>query len=296
MRIAISNLAWDITEDEAVAALLQRYQVNAIDIAPSKYFAQPALATDSQMASVKAWWRQHGIDIVGMQALLFGTLGLNIFAAPDIQAAMLGHLGAICRIGSALGATRLVFGSPKNRDRRGLSDADALAVAVPFFRQLGNVAAAHGVVVCLEPNPACYGTNFMTHSQDTAQVVTQIDHPAIRMQLDTGAMTVNAEDPCAVLSLHAGLIGHVHASEPELRPLGDGGQNGDGGTDHAAMFGALHSYLPDHVVTIEMLATAHEPHLVSIERALQVAIQYYRDDRDDQKCFQSNSTLCPSIL
>jgi len=289
MRISISNLAWDIAEDEAIAALLQRYQVDAIDIAPSKYFAQPALATDSQMASVKSWWQQRGIDMVGMQALLFGTSGLNVFAAPDIQAAMLRHLDAICRIGSALGATRLVFGSPKNRDRSGLNDTNALAIAVPFFRQLGDVAATHGVMVCLEPNPACYGTNFMTHSQDTARVVTQIDHPAIRIQLDTGAMTVNAEDPCAVLSLHAGLIGHVHASEPLLRSLGDRGDDG-GGTDHAAMFGALQTYLPDHIVTIEMLATAHEPHLVSIERALQVAIQYYRHN------YQVDSKLCPSIL
>ncbi len=48
MRLAISNIAWD------VAALLQRYQVDAIDIAPSKYFLQPALATANDMERVKA--------------------------------------------------------------------------------------------------------------------------------------------------------------------------------------------------------------------------------------------------
>jgi hypothetical protein len=53
---------------------------------------------------------------------------------------------------------------------------------------------------------------------------------------------------------------------------------GDGGTDHADMAVALKHYLPNHIVSIEMLATSNEPHIASIERALNVAIQYYRSD------------------
>jgi len=75
MRLALSNIAWDVAEDEAVSAMLQRYRIDAIDIAPGKYFAQPALATASDMARVKTWWAQRGIEITGMQALLFGTTG-----------------------------------------------------------------------------------------------------------------------------------------------------------------------------------------------------------------------------
>lgn len=269
MRLAISNIAWDIAEDAAVAALLQRYEVDAIDIAPGKYFPQPAKATVSDMDQVKNWWAKRGIEITGMQALLFGTTGLNVFGPPESRHAMLQHLDAVCRIGAGLGAHRVVFGSPKNRDRSGLSDAETLAVALSFFRRLGDIAASHGVMICLEPNPACYGANFMTTSAETAQVVTQIAHPAIRMQFDTGALTINGEDPVTVLQGSAGMIGHVHASEPNLVPLGNGG------TDHANMFKALMQCLPNHLVSIEMLATQNEPHVVSIERALAVAIHHY---------------------
>ncbi len=170
-----------------MAALLQRYRIDAIDIAPGKYFPQPALATASDMARVNAWWVQRGIELTGMQALLFGTTGLNVFGTPDVQAALLDHLRAVCRIGAGVGATRLVFGSPKNRDRSGLTDAQALDMAVAFFRLLGDIAATQGVIVCLEPNPTSYGANFMTSSAETAQVVSAISHPAIRMQFDTGA-------------------------------------------------------------------------------------------------------------
>ena len=273
MRLAISNIAWDIAEDEAIVTLLQRFGVDAIDIVPGKYFPEPTNATDEDIARVKNWWSERGIEITGMQALLFGTAGLNVFGRPESQDAMLQHLTAVSRIGAGLGAKKIVFGSPKNRDRSGLTDQETMDVAVSFFRRLGDIAQSYGVVICLEPNPTRYGANFMTTSSETAEAVLQIGHAAVRMQLDTGALTINGEDAVAVLQDWAPLIGHVHASEPNLLPLGDGG------ADHAKVVIALQQYLPNHVVSIEMLATKSERHEVSIERALTVAIQYYRNAR-----------------
>jgi D-psicose/D-tagatose/L-ribulose 3-epimerase len=271
MRIAISNIAWDPAEDDDLAGLLQRHGVDAIDVAPGKYFPDPAAATNADIAAVRNWWGERGIAITGMQALLFGTEGLNLFGEPEVQDAMLRHLAAVCRIGAGLGATRLVFGSPKNRDRSGLDDDQAIAVASAFFGRLGDIARAHGVIVCLEPNPPRYGANFMTTSAETAMIVEQVSHPAVRMQFDTGAITINGEDPASVLHAHAARIGHVHASEPDLVPLGDGA------TDHGKVGETLMRLLPEHVVCIEMLATTNEPHLASVQRALEVAIRHYRD-------------------
>lgn len=272
MRLAISNIAWDITEDESVAGLLKNYRLDAIDIAPGKYFPLPVLASNHDIERVKNWWASRGINITGMQALLFGTTGLNVFGTDLIQHELLQHLGAICRIGSVLGAKRIVFGSPKNRDRSGLTDAETLKISTSFFRRLGDIALSHGVMICLEPNPTHYGANFMTTSLDTAAMVRHIAHPAIMMQLDTGAITMNNEQAETVLQYSADIIGHVHASEPNLLPLGDGG------TDHAAVSSALTQHLPQHLVTIEMVATSNEAHIASIERALKVAILHYRND------------------
>lgn len=270
MRLAISNIAWEVSDDEDLLRLLKQYGVDAIDVAPGKYFPVPAQATSEQIAQVRDWWAGHGIELTGMQALLFGTTGLNLFGDAQSRAAMLAHLAAVCRIGGGLGATRLVFGSPKNRDRSGLDDEQTMDIATAFFRQLGDVARDAGVIVCLEPNPTCYGANFMTTALETAAVVRAVAHPAIRMQFDTGALAINGEDPEQVLRECADLIGHVHASEPNLVPLGDGG------TDHRAMRAALEQYLPDHVVSIEMVATKDEPRLDAVERALDKAAAYYR--------------------
>lgn len=271
MRIAISNIAWDVKEDEAVASLLHRYGIDAIDIAPGKYFLDPINATNEEISSVKDWWLKRGIEITGMQALLFGTTGLNIFGSQASQDAMLSHLAAVCRIAKGLRATRLVFGSPKNRDRSGLTDEEAMKVAIPFFQKLGDIAHFNDVVICLEPNPVCYGANFMTTSAQTSDVVRQVDHPAIKMQLDIGALTINHENAPSVVQECASLIGHIHASEPELVPLGDCK------TDHIEIATVLGRHLPGHLVSVEMLATKNEPHTESIERALAAAVHFYRN-------------------
>jgi D-psicose/D-tagatose/L-ribulose 3-epimerase len=269
MRLSISNIAWEPAVDEAVCTLLQQQGVEAIDVAPTKYFPDLKTASVTAIDAVRSWWADRGIGIAGVQSLLFGTQGLNVFGDAQVQAAMLNHLDSVCHVAARLQAPRMVFGSPRNRDRSGLDDSHTLELAASFFRRLGDVAASHGVLICLEPNPRCYGANFMTTSAETAEVVRAVDHPAIRMQFDTGALAINDEDPQAVLSTCAGLVGHVHISEPNLVPIGDGN------TDHAAMRAAMDSYLPGHVATIEMLSPKGEPALAAVARALRATTAHY---------------------
>jgi D-psicose/D-tagatose/L-ribulose 3-epimerase len=271
LRISISNIAWDIEEDVAVAALLKRHAVDAIDIAPGKYFPRPAQASDGDIARVRQWWLDQGVEITGMQSLLFGTTSLNLFGPLSVQTAMLDHLDAVCRIGAGVGATRLVFGSPKNRDRGQLSDRQTLDQALSFFGRLGQVAAKNGVTVCLEPNPAAYGCNFMLNSQDTAAMVRGVDHPAIRMHFDSGAITMNQEELGQAIATNCPLFGHFHASEPHLLPLGEGS------TDHATMGQHLAKLGPQTIIAIEMLTAKDGQRLKRIDSALEIATRCYRE-------------------
>src|SRR5690606_18881336 len=115
-----------------------------------------------------------------------------------------------------------------------------------------------GVSFCLEPNPICYGANFMTNSAEAASTVRMVDHPAIKMQLDTGAIAINQENIWEILERDADIIGHIHLSEPDLVPLGRNEVN------HAEISHALHSTLPHKIATIEMLETKDESALTTI--------------------------------
>lgn len=268
MRISISNIAWCPDDDAAVATLLAKHRVDAIDVAPSKYFPDFAAARPDDIAAVRRWWMNRGIEIVGMQSLLFGTQGLNLFGEPAVRDQMLRHLRHVCRIAEGLGAHFLVFGSPRNRDRSGLDDLSVTDRACEFFRKLGDFAAGHDAVICLEPNPPAYGANFMTDADTTAAIVRAVDHPAIRMQLDVGALTLNGESASEVLATHGGLVAHIHASEPHLTFLGNCG------TDHGPVATAIRRHCPNLVVAIEMLEDKNAP-VDSVDRALAFATRWY---------------------
>lgn len=275
MNISISNIAWDIKDDDAVCSLLQRYQVHAIDIAPGKYFPDPKTASAKDILAVRSYWEAHEISLVGMQSLLFGTQGLNLFDEQSVQQKMLQHLHAVSRIAAGLGITRLVFGSPKNRYRPNISDEESRAIAHHFFTLLGDIASQEGVIICLEPNPECYGANFMTSSAETADMVRLVNHSAIKMQLDTGAIAINGEDVAQVINGNEDIIGHVHLSEPNLIALGRSDVN------HADVAAMLNRLLPQHVATIEMLVSKNENALMVIDESLAFANEHYRNSLGD---------------
>jgi sugar phosphate isomerase/epimerase len=272
MKLSISNIAWNPSQDSSVAKLLQHHFVYGIDIAPGKYFPNPATARSEEVNYVKYWWKDHGIDIIGMQALMFGTSSMNLFGDSAIRQLMLNHLRALCTIAGRLGVQYLVFGSPKNRDRSGLSDARTLDMARIFFSELGVIAYDCGVVICLEPNPIRYGSNFMLNCSDTAEIVSLVDHPAVKMQLDTGSLAINSENISLVLHKYAPLIGHIHASEPDLIPLGGGA------VDHAMFAECIVKKFPDRWITIEMLTSSPALTLEEVGSSIEMASRFYGPD------------------
>lgn len=271
MRLGISNLAWEPPLDHAVAHCLQARGVDAIDIAPGRYFPDPARTDVADIRAVRDFWASRGVAIVGLQALLFGTRGLNLFGDPAVRTAMLDHLAAVFRIGEGLGARVAVFGSPKQRDRAGLDDARARGLAVDFFREAGDRAARAGITLCLEPNPPRYGANFMTTAKETAEVVRAVAHPSVRLQCDLGALHVGGESLADGLDDWQSLVAHVHLSEPDLLPLGTGG------TPHAAWAPAVRQRLPHAIACIEMLPPDTPDPVGVIDAALALASTHYRE-------------------
>lgn len=270
MRLSLTNLAWHPVDDERVAALLQRRGIDAIDIAPSKYFPDPTRATMAEVRALRQWWADRGIELVGMQSLLYGTQGLNLFGDASSQQRMLEHLRAVCAIGAESGATRLVFGSPANRVRGSLDARQAEPMAMEFLQRFADIAQAEGVLICLEPVVPYYRCDFINTTAECIDWVKRLAHPAVAITLDTANLQMNGEAIEEVLPNHAALVGHVHCCEKDLRPLID-----DEDT-HARMADAIRRHLPDHCVCIEILAPNQETSFADIERSLQIGQRHYQ--------------------
>ena len=271
-----------------MAGLLARLGVDAIDVAPSKYFADVVAVREAEARRVRDWWADQGIEITGMQSLLYGTQGLNLFGPPDVQQRMLAYLAAVCRVGAWLGATRLVFGSPANRNRAGLTDAEAWTRALEFFGRLAEVAADAGVTICLEGVHPHYGANFMTDTASSLHMARALNHPSVGIVLDTAVVQLNGEDIEALLAEGAAWVRHIHASEKDLVPLGQpagvrqpGVQSGvppghlPEAVDHATMAAAIRRWVPDRVVCVEILARENDLHFANIEQSVAFARRHY---------------------
>ncbi len=109
----------------------------------------------------------------------------------------------------------------------------------------------------------------MTSSAETSAVVEAVAHPAIRMQFDSGALSINGESPSTICCEFRSLIGHVHASEPQLLPVGTGA------TDHLASAAALKEFLPDATVTIEMLTNGTDDPMAAVEASVEYVVACY---------------------
>ena len=220
----MSNIAWLPDERLAAYAILAEAGITGLEIAPGLFFhaaADPFVPEAAVAEAALAEAAAAGLGLVSMQSLLFGVSGAGLFDGPEARAAFTAGMARAIRLAGRFGIPNLVFGSPaQRRVPAGMAMADALADAAEVFRALGDLAAAEGTRITVEANPAAYGTNFCTTLEEAEAFAALVDHPAIALILDLGAMHMNA----AYASVPARLpaltprLNHVHVSEPDLAP------------------------------------------------------------------------------
>ena len=271
--LGISNLAWTREHDAAVAERLIDASVHSIDVAPGRYLERPPQWTRDEAEAVRRFWSDRGIAIHGMQALFHGSQGLALFGDDDARSALLHHLDGVLGYGAALGATRAVFGSPALRRRGALAPERAQTIAVDAFLRAGDLAASHGIVLCIEPNPSIYGCDFLTDHAGTADFVRACAHPNVRMQFDLGALIANGEDIDVGWVDWGGLVAHAHLSEPHLPTFGTGTTPVD---RHRSLGSVLSKRWNVLIPTLEMLPPADGGDPVeAVAAAIRVAREHY---------------------
>ena len=67
------SIVWDIDEDDSIAELLVARKVLCIDVAPGKYIRTYPDFDQDRVLRIRKWWNSRGIEIIGMQGLLFGV-------------------------------------------------------------------------------------------------------------------------------------------------------------------------------------------------------------------------------
>lgn len=265
MKIAISNIAWQPEEDDAVAVVLTATGVSAVEVAPTKTWPDLTAVGPKDAEAEARRWAALGLDVVAVQSLLFGRPELLLFGSDEDVKETLTYLEHVLRLGAAMGARVHVFGSPKNRRRGSLLPAALEARAIEVFGRLGRCADELGTTLCLEANPEQYGADFVTRAHEAATLVRAVDERGFRLHLDSACMQLAGDDIGAIVRANVDILSHVHMSVPFLGPVGD------------------HPRSPAHETLVRALADAGYAGYVSVEmrptpsnraNAVRVAAEY----------------------
>lgn len=263
----MSNIAWTVDEERAMALQLRAWGADGVEVAPSRHWPDLSTVSDQDVASYRGFWREHGLVVSSMQALLYGRPDLTMFQDAATRARTLAYLCHAARIGAGLGAQVLVFGSPRNRRRGDVGHAEAVGIATDFFRRLGDHAVDQGVTIGLEANPTAYDCDFLTTNAEATSFVTAVGHPGIVHHIDVGG-TILMNESIDVVVRDACPVAHVHASEPHLTELGRHE------TAHRSIAAALAGVGYNKWVSIEMRRDAGDP-AGAVERAIRLAAALY---------------------
>ncbi len=269
MKLAVSNIAWTNDEEPSVARLLKELGVRYVEIAPTKKWARPSEATAEEVEAYKAFWAGYGIKVVAFQSMLFNRPDLKLFGDEDLRRQTVGCLQEYITLASRFDVQALVFGSPKNRIKDGLTDKEVQAIAKDVFGELGAAATEKGTYFCIEPNPTEYGCDFITNARQGIDLVRAVGTEGFGLHLDIAGMALAGDDVARSIREAGSMLKHFHISAPFLE-----GVEAREDIPYGAAAQALADIGYDRFVSIEMKPEA-AGNIERVEKAVRFARQVF---------------------
>jgi sugar phosphate isomerase/epimerase len=244
MKLAISNIAWDVHDDPEILHSLKENGISGIEVAPTKLWENWQGTSHKEAKEYRKFMLNKGFELPAMQAILFGKPELQVFDK-STHFKFLEHIKIVADLANGFGAKVLVFGAPNNRKRGQIPFHDAYGFAVDFFYKLAEICYAQECCIGLEHNPIEYGCDFITNAFDARDLVDSVHHDGFKLHVDSAGLHMCGGNIAEHIS-SLGAFDHYHISEPMLAPIYKGV------VDHKSALNALRLCDYDKWVSIEM--------------------------------------------
>ena len=167
--------------------------------------------------------KNAGLECVGLHWLLAPPpKGLH-FTTPDtgIRRKTVAYLDILIDFCGDLGGSYMIFGSPKQRDARGIPVEQAKKYLAEGLVAVAEHAQRRNIEILVEPLGKRM-TDVVNTMAEASQLVKQVDHPAIRMMFDFNNTVDETEPFDVLLRKYQSDIHHVHVQEMGGKHLGTG--------------------------------------------------------------------------
>jgi len=183
MQFGVSNIGWDIDKSELMFQTLSKMDISNIEVAPTKVCSWDDTNLFNKLKEYKYLAQSNGINICGLQSIYY-TKPFNVFR--DVE--FIEHFKLVIEVSKFLGASYIVYGSPKTRF---ISSQDDPNRFIDIFSELSNISG--DVNICIEPNPTLYGCNFITNVKEGFDIVSKINKSNVKLHIDTSEIIINNE-------------------------------------------------------------------------------------------------------
>ena len=89
-----------------------------------------------------------------------------------------------------------------------MTDAEAMEHMRRIYRQVVQMAEAYGITINIEPHGY-----FTTKPAFMEEMLSFVDSPYLRMNMDTGNTFISGQDPVSFLERFVGKVSHVHVKD-----------------------------------------------------------------------------------
>lgn len=214
MKLSISNIAWDTSNDIKIYDLIKKYGFEGLEIAPTKIMGENPY---EKLKEIKEWKekikKRYNLRISSMQSIWFGRTE-NLFDSKEEENILIDYTKKAIDFANVIECKNLVFGSPKNRNVNNGKNSEN---QIEIFETLGEYAYKKNTVIGMEANPKIYNTNYINDTKSALKLVKKINSKGFLLNLDLGTMILNNENLLEILRGNISYINHVHISEPWLK-------------------------------------------------------------------------------
>jgi D-psicose/D-tagatose/L-ribulose 3-epimerase len=249
VKYGINFLLWSGNFDEKSIPLVKKAADMGFDGVEIPIFDPEAVDVDKTKAA---------LDDLGMESTGCSILGDDrdlISDDPDIRenakkymkdcVKICGELGSKIFCGPLYSAVGKLVGRSRTDEEWDL--------AVAGLKEVAEVARDNDVTLAIEPLNR-FETYFINIAEDAVKLVKDVEHPNVKIHLDTFHMNIEEKDLYKAIKStgEAGLLAHMHCCE------NDRGAPGSGHVDWDGVFKALHEVNYNGWLTIESFVPAIE--------------------------------------
>jgi len=258
MKFGICNEIFKDWSLEDTFAFAKKAGYDQVEIAPFTLAKYVTDITPAERSRIRELAARIGIGISGLHWVLVQAEGMYLtHTDPAVREKTAAYFVALVDCCADLGGTRIVVGSPKQRNLlEGVTYEQAWKWATDVFRPAVKRAEERGVVLCFEPL-APSETNFINTAEEGRRFAAQFESRAMSIILDVKAMSSEAAPVPQTIRESAGKFEYVHANDPNLKGPGFGEM------DFVPIAAALRDAGYDGTVSVEVFNFDEGPEVIA---------------------------------